>query len=105
MKKYCFGVDVGGTTVKIGFLKTDGTMLDKWEIKTNTENAGELILEDICKALDEKLAEAEIGFEEIEGVGIGLYLTRQMIEKQDGYVKVESAPGKGSTFSLFLPRE
>ena len=40
-----------------------------------------------------------------EGVGIGLYLTRQIIEKQDGYVKVESAPEKGSTFSLFLPRE
>lgn len=39
-----------------------------------------------------------------EGVGIGLYLTRQIAEKQGGYVKVESAPGKGSTFSLFLPR-
>ena len=49
MKKYCFGVDVGGTTIKIGFLYTDGTMLDKWEIKTNTENFGETILSDICK--------------------------------------------------------
>ena len=39
-----------------------------------------------------------------EGVGIGLYLTRQIAEKQGGYVKVESAPGKGSAFSLFLPR-
>lgn len=39
-----------------------------------------------------------------EGVGIGLYLTRQIAEKQGGYVKVESTPGKGSTFSLFLPR-
>lgn len=72
MKKYCFGVDVGGTTVKIGFLKTDGTMLDKWEIKTNTENAGESILGDICKALDEKLSTEKISLEEIEGVGIGL---------------------------------
>ena len=35
-----------------------------------------------------------------DGVGIGLYLTRQIAEKQGGYVKVESAPGKGSTFSL-----
>ena len=41
MKKYCFGVDVGGTTIKIGFFNTDGTMLDKWEIKTNTDNFGE----------------------------------------------------------------
>lgn len=39
-----------------------------------------------------------------EGVGIGLYLTRQIAEKQGGYVKVESTPGKGSVFSLFLPR-
>lgn len=40
-----------------------------------------------------------------EGVGIGLYLTRQIAEKQGGYVKVESTPGKGSTFSLYLPHE
>ena len=41
----------------------------------------------------------------MEGVGIGLYLTRQIAEKQGGYVKLESAPGKGSTFSLYIPRE
>ena len=40
-----------------------------------------------------------------DGVGIGLYLTRQIAEKQGGYVKLESAPGKGSTFSLYIPRE
>lgn len=40
-----------------------------------------------------------------EGVGIGLYLTRQIAEKQGGYVKVESIPGTGSTFSLYTPRE
>lgn len=72
MKKYCFGVDVGGTTIKIGFLETDGTMLDKWEIKTNTENAGEAILGDICEALEEKLEKSNISFDEIEGIGIGL---------------------------------
>ena len=44
------------------------------------------------------------GAYQAEGVGIGLYLTRQIAEKQGGYVKVESAPGKGSVFSLFLPR-
>lgn len=41
---------------------------------------------------------------QVEGVGIGLYLTRKIAEKQGGYVKVKSAPGAGSTFSLFLPR-
>ena len=39
-----------------------------------------------------------------EGVGIGLYLSRQIAAGQGGYLKVSSAPGKGSTFSLFLPR-
>lgn len=43
------------------------------------------------------------GAYQAEGVGIGLYLTRQIAEKQGGYVKVESAPGTGSIFSLFLP--
>lgn len=45
------------------------------------------------------------GAYQAEGVGIGLYLTRQIAEKQGGYVKVESAPGRGSTFSLYIPRE
>ena len=72
MKKYCFGVDVGGTTIKIGFLETSGNMLDKWEIKTNTENFGEAILGDICEALEGKLVEEGIRLDDIEGVGIGL---------------------------------
>ena len=38
MKPYAFGVDIGGTTVKIGLLSTEGTMLEKWEIPTRTEN-------------------------------------------------------------------
>ena len=45
------------------------------------------------------------GAYQAEGVGIGLYLTRQIAEKQGGYVKVESVPGMGSTFSLYLPRQ
>ncbi len=45
------------------------------------------------------------GAYQAEGVGIGLYLTRQIAEKQGGYVKVESTPGKGSTFFLYLPRQ
>ena len=40
-----------------------------------------------------------------EGVGIGLYLSRQIAAGQGGYLKVTSRPGEGSTFSLFLPRE
>ena len=72
MKEYCFGVDVGGTTVKIGFFKTTGDRLDAWEIKTRTENGGENIIPDICKSLDEKLAEHNLSAESVEGVGVGL---------------------------------
>ena len=39
-----------------------------------------------------------------EGVGIGLYLDRQIISGEGGYIKVASVPGKGSTFSIFLPK-
>ena len=42
---------------------------------------------------------------EQEGVGIGLYLVRQIAEGQGGFVKVLSHPGQGSTFSLYLPRK
>ena len=38
--KYCFGADVGGTTIKLGFFKVDGEIRDKWEIITRTENDG-----------------------------------------------------------------
>ena len=37
---YCFGIDVGGTTVKCGLFQADGTLVDKWEIPTRTENEG-----------------------------------------------------------------
>lgn len=72
MKNYCFGIDVGGTTVKLGLFSTEGELLDKWEITTRTENFGENILSDICEAMEAKLAEKEISLDDIEGVGIGL---------------------------------
>jgi len=43
-------------------------------------------------------------FSQTEGVGIGLYLARQIAEDQGGYIKVASKPGKGAAFSLYLPR-
>ncbi len=72
MKKYCFGVDVGGTTVKLGLFTVEGELLDKWEIVTRKENKGEYILSDICKSLDEKLQEKSISVDEVKGIGIGL---------------------------------
>lgn len=72
VKKYGFGIDVGGTTVKVGFFETSGKLLDKWEIKTNTANGGEAILPDIAKAIDEKLDKEGISKDDVQGVGIGV---------------------------------
>lgn len=41
---------------------------------------------------------------DVEGIGIGLYLTNEIIAKQCGYIKVKSERGKGTTFSVFLQR-
>lgn len=40
-----------------------------------------------------------------EGLGLGLYLAREILNRQGGYIKVASRPGEGSVFSLYLPRE
>jgi len=72
MKKYGFGVDIGGTTIKMGFFETDGKLLDKWELKTDTSNGGSNILSDVAKAIDNKLAQEAISKDEVQGVGIGV---------------------------------
>ena len=70
--KYCFGVDIGGTTVKIGLFKTDGELVDKWEIKTRTENKGEAILPDVAESLKKKMEEKGIEASQMSGIGIGV---------------------------------
>lgn len=71
MKKYCFGIDVGGTTVKCGLFTTDGEVLDKWEIKTRTENNGENVIPDIAATIKAKIEEKGIA-DEVEGIGLGI---------------------------------
>ena len=72
MGKYCFGIDVGGTSVKCGLFQTDGVLVEKWEIPTRKENSGEAILPDIAKTILDKIAERKLDKEEIDGVGIGV---------------------------------
>ena len=72
MKEYAFGIDLGGTTAKIGLFKTTGELLEKWEVPTDTSNAGEHILENLANAIRGKMAEKEIPAEQVEGVGIGV---------------------------------
>ena len=72
MAKYVFGVDIGGTTVKIGLFSTEGELLDKWEITTRTDDGGAYILSDIAASIDNKLTEKEITKEDVKGVGMGV---------------------------------
>ena len=70
--EYCFGVDIGGTTVKIGLFRTDGEIADKWEIPTHVENGGEAILPDVAEALKKKMAEKNLEISQVSGIGIGI---------------------------------
>ena len=72
MGGYIFGVDVGGTTVKMGLFDSAGTVVDKWEIPTRTENGGERILPDIADSINAKIAEKQCTKEEITGIGIAV---------------------------------
>ncbi len=72
LKKYCFGIDVGGTTVKCGFFSEEGVLLDKWEIDTRTEEKGIHILPDVAETVLEKLAEKDISKKDVLGIGIGI---------------------------------
>lgn len=72
MKKYCFGIDVGGTTVKMGLFTTEGELLDKWEIPTRKEDGGAYILNDVAASVEAKLVEKNIAKEDVAGAGIGV---------------------------------
>lgn len=72
MEKYAFGVDVGGTSIKIGLFDSKGELENKWEFKTRTEENGVNILPDIAKSIKEKCKERGIRKNEILGIGIGV---------------------------------
>lgn len=70
MSKYAFGIDIGGTTVKMGLFSAEGEMIESWEIPTRKEESGAYILPDIAKAMEDKMQERGFTKEEIIGVGI-----------------------------------
>ena len=72
MKKYGFGVDVGGTTCKLGLFETTGKLLEKWEIPTDTSDNGINILDDVSSAIKDKMTEKNILLSDVQGVGIGV---------------------------------
>ena len=71
MSKYAFGVDIGGTTVKMGLFDRDGCVLDKWEIPTVKDNDGAAILPDVAESILAKMKEKGITLDDIAGIGVG----------------------------------
>lgn len=72
MANYCFGVDLGGTTVKMGLFTPAGEVVDKWEIPTVKTDNGSHILPDIAKSALDKIEEKGISKDDVIGMGIGV---------------------------------
>ena len=70
--QYGFGVDLGGTTVKIAYFNKEGTLLNKWEIPTRTQDSGKHILPDIAAAIEGFIAQEKIDRKKLIGIGIGV---------------------------------
>ena len=70
--KYGFGIDVGGTTVKLAYFDETGTLLDKWEIPTVTADGGSQILPDIARSVEKYLEDNHISREDVIGIGVGV---------------------------------
>lgn len=72
MAKYAVGVDIGGTTVKIGIFTVEGELVKKWEIPTRKDEGGCYILGDVAESIDDKLCESSINKEDVAGIGMGV---------------------------------
>ncbi len=70
--KYGFGIDLGGTTVKLAYFDENGKMLDKWEIPTDTSENGKNIARDIAASVEDYLNRKQIPREDIIGLGMGV---------------------------------
>lgn len=72
MGKKCIGIDIGGTSVKLGLFETDGTLLHKWEVPTRKEEGGKYILPDVAASIREVLAGQGLGLSDVVGAGMGV---------------------------------
>ncbi len=70
--RYCIGVDVGGTTIKFGLFREDGTLVKKWEIPTRTEGKKEKLYSDMAASIREETAKEGLTLAELAGVGVGI---------------------------------
>lgn len=84
MEKKCIGIDVGGTTVKVGLFELDGTLLRKWEVPTRKEDGGVNILPDVAASIRGVLEEEKLTLNDVVGAGMGI----PGPVLPDGYVEV-----------------
>ena len=84
MEKKCIGIDVGGTTVKLGLFEADGALLRKWEVPTRKEEGGVHILPDVAASVRAVLEEERLSLSDVAGAGMGI--PGPVLE--DGYVEV-----------------
>lgn len=79
--------------------------VEEWEmhVKISVSDTGKGIPEEHHAAIFRRFYREE-AVHDIPGVGIGLHLTREIVTKQGGYIKLVSQLGKGATFSIFLPK-
>lgn len=72
MKLYAFGVDIGGTAIKLGLFRADGTLLEKWQIPTQTQYRGGYVLLDVLDAVRGCMGKNGISWDDVEGIGMGV---------------------------------
>ena len=70
--RFCFGVDLGGTTTKMGIFTSEGQLIEKWEIPTDVSDGGSHILDDIADSILEKARVNQLKENDIKGIGIGV---------------------------------
>lgn len=91
---YCFGVDIGGTSIKIGLFSRKNGLLEKWEIPTRKGSEPSLLLRDISEAIEKCLAAKDLKKEDIAGVG----LTAPGPVTEDGLLRGTVNIGWGDVF-------
>lgn len=72
MDRKVFGVDIGGTSVKMGMFTSEGELLDKWEIPTRTQDNGVNILPDIACSIKDRMKKENISLNDVTGIGLSV---------------------------------
>lgn len=86
--RYCFGVDLGGTTTKMGIFTNEGQLIEKWEIPTDISDDGSHILDDISASVLQKVRDNHLRENDIKGIGIGVPGPVRKMSVVDGCVNL-----------------